>query len=247
MHDTFFSQLYHQNIKKFARMVPWDTSKWPDEWKTTYYKMYPRLPKVDLIDDEIKFDLFEAIKKRSSKREMSGEKIGKKDISILMKYSCGNTSKREDVPDTWRRAQPSGGGRYPIEMYGILIKPGEDLKPGIFHYNVKNHQLEMLSSGELEKKELDKIASYEFIGNSALILLMTAVFSRTQNKYGDRGYRFILQESGHIGQNISLISEALGIKCCSLGGFRVSDEQIEKMLRIDGITESLVYTIALGK
>ena len=66
-------------------------------------------------------------------------------------------------------------------------------------------------------------------------------------KYGERGYRFILQESGHIAQNVYLLCEALGLKCCALGGFRISDEQIEKFLGIDGLTESIVYTLVVGK
>lgn len=247
MKDTFFSQLYHQNTKKISKMIPWDSSLWPDEWKTTYYKSYFRMPNIDLGNENISFDLFEAIQKRSSKRELRGDKISKRDLSILLKYSCGNTFKKEDESDKWHRAQPSGGGRFPIEVYGLLTRPEESLKPGLFHYNVKNHQLDMLLEKEFFKEELDNIASYEFVKDASLIIFMTAVFARSQAKYGDRGYRFILQESGHIGQNIYLICEALGLKCCSLGGFRISDEEIEKILDIDGTTESLVYTIVVGK
>jgi len=94
---------------------------------------------------------------------------------------------------------------------------------------------------------LDKIATYEFVKDASLIIFQTAVFWRTCIKYGERGYRFVLQESGHIGQNIYLVSEVLNLKCCALGGFRISDEQIEKLLDIDGITESLIYTSVIGK
>jgi SagB-type dehydrogenase family enzyme len=94
---------------------------------------------------------------------------------------------------------------------------------------------------------LRQIASYEFVEGASLLIFLTAVFWRTQNKYQERGYRFILQESGHIGQNIHLLCEALNLKCCALGGFRISDEQIEKLLNIDGVTESLVYTLVIGK
>ena len=55
----------------------------------------------------------------------------------------------------------------------------------------------------------------------------------------------ILQESGHIGQNIYLVSEALGLKCCALAGTK--DENLEKLIDIDGITESVVYALAVGK
>ena len=73
---------------------------------------------------------------------------------------------------------------------------------------------------------------------------MTAVFSRNQMKYGERGYRYVLLEAGHIGQNMYLNAAALSLKCCALGG--TIDSKLEKFLDIDGITESVVYAVAFG-
>ncbi len=245
MDEINFSQLFHQYTKRFHKSIPGDSSLWPDEWKTVYYKTYPRLPKIVLTDHSKKFDLFEAIQKRSSKREMTGGKISLDEVSLLLKYSCGIT--RRAVNGDGRRSQPSGGARYPLETYCLIVKPGKGLEPGLFHYDVKNHRLDILWKKEFTKEDLDKIASYEFVKDASLLIFLTAIFWRTQNKYGERGYRFILQESGHIGQNIYLLSEAMNLKCCALGGFRISDEQIEKLLNIDGVTESLVYTDVIGK
>ncbi len=252
MDEIKFSQLFHQYTKRFYTPIPHDSSLWPDEWKTTYHKTYPRLPKINLshTHTEREFDLFEAITKRSSKREMSGGENSLGELSALLKYSCGITSHGVTYGSRTgdsRRAQPSGGTRFPIETYCLVIKPGESLEHGLFHYNIPNHYLEKLWSREFTKKDLEQISSYEFAQNASLFIFLTAVFWRTQNKYRERGYRFILQESGHIGQNIYLLSEALNLKCCALGGFRVSDEQIEKLLDIDGVTESLVYTLVIGK
>ncbi len=244
MDEINFSQLFHQYTKRFHNLIPRDSSLWPDEWKTTYYKTYPRLPKTELFHQEREFDLFKTLKKRSSKREMRGGKINLDELSVLLKYSCGIIRKTPEGDG--RRAQPSGGARYPIETYCLIVKPGKDLEPGLFHYNVKGHFLEMLLKKEFTKEDLDKIATYEFVQDSSLIIFLTAIFWRNQIKYGQRGYRFILQESGHIGQNIYLVSGALNLKCCALGGFRISDEQIEKLLDIDGVTESLVYTAVIG-
>jgi SagB-type dehydrogenase family enzyme len=245
MDELNLSHLFHQYTKAFQRKIPRDSSLWPDEWKTTYYKTYPRLPKIALSHQEIKFDLFEAIKTRYSEREMFGAEIDADELSILLKYSCGITRHTKDGEA--RRAQPSGGARYPIETYCLIVRPGEGLEPGLFHYDVKNHQLDTLWKKEFKKEDLDLIATYEFVQDASLIFFLTAVFWRNQNKYGQRGYRFILQESGHIAQNVYLLSQALNLKCCALGGFRISDEQIEKLLDIDGVTECLVYTLVIGK
>jgi hypothetical protein len=49
------------------------------------------------------------------------------------------------------------------------------------------------------------------------------------------------------GGSQSFFHQGLGPDCCSLGGFRISDEQIEKILDIDGVMESLVYNLVIGK
>ena len=79
---------------------------------------------------------------------------------------------------------------------------------------------------------------------SYILLAITGVFDRTQVKYGERGYRYALLEAGHVGQNVYLATQALGLGCCGLAGTR--DLAIEELLGIDGVTESLLYTLVIG-
>lgn len=253
MMENNFSQLYHQYSKRIRNNIPLDSSLWPEEWKTVYYKVYPRLPKIKLLDTNPEYDLFSSIRNRASRREFSSEKISLEELSSLLKYSMGIVrEKKEGGKSAYpsgnkRRAYPSGGARYPVEMYFLIAKAGEGLKNGLFHYDIKNHQLDILADKTFSEEEMAQIATYPFVKDSACIIFLTSVFWRSQNKYGQKGYRFCLIEAGHIGQNIYLLSEALKLKCCALGGVRISDERAEKLLNIDGITESLVYALALGK
>lgn len=246
MEENNFSQIFHQYSKIIRQNIPLDDSLWPDEWKTVFYKTYPRLPKIKLLDEKHSYDLFEAIKNRRSRREFGNEKISLEELSGLLKYSVGITAALPELGVS-RRAYPSGGGRYPTEIYCLIAKAGEGLKNGLFHYDVKNHQLDVLADKTFSQEEVAKISNYPFAKDSACLIFLTATFWRTQNKYGQRGYRFCLLEAGHIGQNIYLVSEALRLKCCALGGSRIADESAEKVLNIDGITESMVYAFAIGK
>lgn len=251
-----FSQLFHQASKDLSRghpPVPPDDKDWPDEWKTTYYKAYPRLPKIDLDnlspetlakgDDPPSADFFELIKNRKSRRDFSGETMSKRELSLLLKYSCGNIGPLED--DRKRRAHPSGGARFPIEIYPVVFHGSDDLKTGLYHYNIKHHQLDVLWDRDFTENDIGELFTYPFIKKAPLVLALTAVFWRNQNKYGERGYRMVLQESGHIGQNVYLIAEALKLKCVALAGTR--DEKLEEFIDIDGVTESVVYALAIGK
>jgi len=258
-----FSKIFHESSKDLAKghpLIPADSNEWPDEWKTTYYKAYPRLPKINLDDSPPSVDFFDLIKKRRSRRNFGRTPITKQEISLLLKYSCGNTGPLES--SRHRRAQASGGARFPIEVYPIIFRPstdsasspqarsgqapgGDGLKAGLYHYNVKDHALDVLWDREFSDEDIGQIFTYPWVKDAAIGIVMTAVFWRNQNKYGERGYRYILLEAGHIGQNMYLVSEALGLKCCALGGTR--DENLEKLIDIDGLTESVVYGFAVGK
>ena len=245
-----FSSVFHQSSKNHGKghpPIPERYEDWPEEWRTTYYKASPRLPKIALEDGSPRADFFDLIKARQSRRDFTRAPITKYELSVLLKYSCGTTGKL--ASDRFRRAQASGGGRYPVEVYPIVFRSGDPsaggLKAGLYHYNVKEHALDVLWDREFSNEDIGQLFTYPWVRDAAVGIVMTAVFWRNQNKYGERGYRYILQEAGHIGQNAYLVSEALGLKCCVLGGTR--DENLEKAIDIDGTTESVVYALALGK
>ncbi|MBI4159716.1 SagB/ThcOx family dehydrogenase [Candidatus Wolfebacteria bacterium] len=237
-----FSALFHQSSKDHSKNSGAKIGGWPAEWTTTYYKTYPRLRKIKLGDAPLSGSLSELIVSRESRREFSPEPLTNADIGTLLKYSCGITGRLDD--ERYRRAHPSGGARFPIEVYPVVVR-GSDIKSGLYHYNVKDHALDVLWEREFTPDDIGNLFTYEWVKNAAVVFVMTAVFWRMQNKYGLRGYRHILLEAGHIGQNVYLVAEAMGLKCCAISGTR--DQNLEKLIDIDGVTESVVYAIAVGQ
>ncbi len=219
-----------------------DSSKWPKEWSTVYFKSYPRLPQVKLPEPKLSnFPLKKAISKRESNRNFSGKPIKLQELSNLLFYSAGITKGKGDMS---RRAYPSGGARYPSEIY-LLVYNVEKLKPGLYHYNVKNHNLELL----LDDKEDIGIAQNAFYGHfipkSSVIFIISMAPWRSQMKYGNFALKVGLIEAGHLTENIYLVSQAVKLKCCALGGFQ--EKPIHQLLDIDGVTEIAFYAIAVGR
>jgi SagB-type dehydrogenase family enzyme len=245
--DPEYSALFHQSSKdteKGHRPIAKNDALWPEEWKMVSYKSYDRLPKVPLPKTLEKGDLFQILHTRHTSRNFGNNPLTLGELSSLLEYSCGTT---EIAPDggSMRRVQPSAGHRYPIEVYPFVLRGEGDLKPGLYHYNVKEHALHVLWERAFPLEEVRKLFFQKEMAQASVIFIMTAVFHRNQMKYGERGYRYVLLEAGHIGQNFHLVSGALGLSCCALGG--TNDEALERLLDIDGIGESVVYAVAIGK
>ncbi|MDE2021767.1 MAG: SagB/ThcOx family dehydrogenase [Patescibacteria group bacterium] len=241
-----FSRLFQHSSKDLLGggtvRIPADEKEWPEEWTTVHYKEYPRFPTIPLEDAPPAADFFDLVRRRTSRRDFSRTPADKRALSTLLKYSCGITQEFGDRNP--RRAHPSGGARFPLEVYPVVFSGSNGLPQGLYHYNVRKHGLDVLWQRSFSEEDIGQLFTYEWVRDASFALVITAVFGRTQVKYGERGYRYILLEAGHIGQNLYLASGALGLKCCALGG--TFDNELEKLIDIDGNTESVVYALALG-
>ena len=226
-------------IRKLSKNI--SARYWPKEWTTIYYKGYSRFEEIllpkPLVSGNIslKTSLFE----RSSRREFSKLPITLSELSTLLYYSAGEKKDKKHVLPR-SRFYPSPGARYPLEVY--LISRKSELPRGVYHYYIKNHSLERLLS--FKKFEFRKYFNQSWIEKSGIIILITAVFKRNAIKYGDRGYRHVLVESGHMAQNFYLLSSALNLYCCGIGGY--VDDELNKLIDVDGVEESVVYVLAIG-
>lgn len=232
---TTISELFHDKTK-IKKQVPPEVHKYPEEWIKTYYKGYSRLDFVTLPKPNLSSKLAykKVISNRRSIRNKNNSKIGLKQLNSLLYFSAGKIN--DD-----RRFYPSAGARYPLEVY--LISLNTDLEKGLYHYYVRNHGLEKLATFNTFKSS--KYFIQDWLKNSSCLIIISAVFKRTINKYNDRGYRHILMEAGHLGQNFYLNSSALNLSCCSVVGFY--DNRLNHLLDIDGLDESVLYTLAIGK
>jgi SagB-type dehydrogenase family enzyme len=152
-----------------------------------------------------------------------------------------------DVPGLGRAAiktSPSGGCLHPIEAY-VLVQRVNGLKSGIYHYDAARHELEWLRKG-ISRRALEKsLGSQWWFTRGAFLVLMTAVFGRTQWKYDfARSYRVVLAEAGHLCQTFCLTATWLGLApFCSMA---LADTMWEEWLGIDGVRESIIYLAGAG-
>jgi SagB-type dehydrogenase family enzyme len=141
------------------------------------------------------------------------------------------------------RTVPSAGGLYPLEVY-VLARKVTGLQDAIYHYSVRRHSIELLRDGSWFGELDDAMLAAPFIRNANLIFFLSAVFGRTQKKYGPRGYRYILLEAGHLAQNLCLAAAEQKLGSLCIGGYL--DARLTRFLDLDASSEAVVYSVALG-
>jgi SagB-type dehydrogenase family enzyme len=142
-----------------------------------------------------------------------------------------------------RRSVPSAGGLFPLELYAFARRV-DGVTDGLYHYDVLGHSLQQLSCGDLIPSLEPSLYTYPFVCDANVILMLAAVFKRNQEKYGPRGYRYILIEAGHSGQNVCLRAAELGLSTLCMGGF--VDSQLIRVLGLHPKREGVIYSVAIG-
>lgn len=241
MKKKYLALDYHKNSQKL------DTISYFD--KRMQYKIYPSAKSINLENycGDIEFKEREFIKillSRKSVRTWTDDGINLEKLSKLLRYSFGMRS--NDFKNMGFRTYASAGGRYPIEVY-VLILNSDDIEKGIYHYNVYNNSLEFIKKGDFRKEIYKLYNNQPFDINCSFVLFFSMVFERTMEKYGDRGYRFILLDAGHMSQNLYLVSEFLGLGIVEIGASKVSDEMIDKLIGLDSDIENIFLAFFSGK
>ncbi|MHC4293426.1 MAG: SagB/ThcOx family dehydrogenase [Planctomycetota bacterium] len=206
------------------------------------YKEYRNSEKTKLPTPKIeqKMSLDETLKKRRSVRHFSSKPLSLQEVSYLLWASTG--TQRIEAGYEFRTA-PSAGALYPIETY-IISNNVTDLQNGLYHYDIKNHQLEKLKLEELSERLVTAALGQHFCKTAPVVFLWTAIFQRSKFKYHQRAYRYIYLDAGHIAENLALASVSLGLGSCQIGAFL--DDPVNEILEIDGVAESILYLSTVG-
>ena len=217
----------------------------PIHWASPQFKDYPRLAKLRLPKPQSHFgiDLCNCIQSRRSPADLKFSVLTKTVLSTLLAASSGLSS-RPLWKSKYLRVHPSAGAKYPLEVYAIVLSSNE-IPQGIYHYGVKEHSLHVLLQEDVREQFLRAVGGDSRIARASCLIVVTAVPGRTIEKYGERGFRYILLEAGHLGQNFALSATALNLACLNVGGF--VDLQIAEILDLDIELEPPLYLLALGK
>lgn len=191
----------------------------------------------------LKNDLLALIRDRKSERVYTGQTISLTQLSFLLWATQGVKELRGKSYATLRTV-PSGGARHPFETY-LAVRLVDGLKPGIYHYLPMEHALEFLSApDDLDTLIGDSLSEQKWAAKASVVFYWTMVAYRAEWRYGIYAHRVALIDAGHLGQNLYLAAEGVGLGCCGIAAF--DHEICCRMFEIDGKDEYAVYTMPVG-
>jgi SagB-type dehydrogenase family enzyme len=185
-----------------------------------------KLPGPEFTDRSVE----ECIELRRSVRSYQDKALTLKQISNILWSAQGLTDDRYGF-----RAAPSAGATYPLVVF--VAK-----KDGLFRYIPESHGLKSEASKDIRKDIANAALGQTFINDAGMVIIITAIYERTTQRYGERGNRYVHIEAGHCAQNIHLEAVALGLGSVPVGAF--NDEKLSKLLKLE--REKPLYIIPVG-
>lgn len=183
------------------------------------------------------------INMRESIRNYDNIRISLPELSYLLWCTQGVKEIISEVATL--RTVPSAGARHALETL-LLVNKVEELTPGLYHYLSLEHKLEVLKKDNSIADEIVKASfSQDFIKHSAVTFIWVAAIYRMKWRYGERAYRYIFLDAGHVAQNLYLSAEAINCGVCAIAAF--SDDELNYVLGIDGKEEFVIYMATVGK
>lgn len=198
------------------------------------------------------FSLPKLIASRHSRRSFGNKPITHQEISFLLWSAYGlvegyatdrNTliSGSKTTP-TETRSVPSAWSLYPYKIYLMSINITA-IPRGIYLFNCLDGNLYKVGEVILPVQKYFHTPSTQ-IDQAGAIFFMASQSDIVNYCSGERGYRYLLIEAGHIAQNLLLASTALKLGSIPLGGF--DDLALNSLLKLEKPKDSCIYSVVVG-
>lgn len=229
----------HQQTRN-TRLGPVGRNWWPQRQRSRRAKEYPGRERIGLTAPAAPNgrSLGRVLRDFRSADGFANEPLDLPTLSRILHFTNGVTG------PPMLRAAPSAGALYAGEIY-LLAERIEGLEPGVYYYLPPAHALVPIRKGRWVETVREALERPGEVGKAPAILLLTNVFARYGRRYANRGYRYALIDTGHIGENLRLTARSAGL--IESAPLRFHDGRLNQLLGIDGRGEAVCAVHALGR
>lgn len=179
----------------------------------------------------------QALLERRSVRVYKDDPLTLTEVSQLLWAAQGITD-----PGKGFRTAPSAGALYPLEVY-VVINNTEGVTKGVYKYKPPEHELVRIRNGNVRDELAVAALGQTWVGEGAIVIVFSAVYGRTTQKYGDSGIRYVHMEAGHAAQNVYLQAVSLNLGTVVVGAFK--NDELRKILNMSD-EEHPLYIMPVG-
>jgi SagB-type dehydrogenase family enzyme len=189
--------------------------------------------------DEHLLKLESMILKRRSTRAYSGANLMLDDLKAILDF----TYQPEHYLSQGLDRTPDYFDLNLIETF-VAVSGVDGLDEGCYYYAPKAEELRQIRFKNF-RRELHFLCLKQDLGRDAAALIFhTADLTKAIERYGDRAYRYLHMDAGHLGQRLNLSAVRLGVGVCGIAGF--FDNQVNEVLGIPP-DEAVLYITTLGR
>ena len=187
-------------------------------------------------------DFVTLVQQRTSVRDYAAAPLSLDQLAYLLWATQG--VKEVQGACVTLRTVPSAGARHAFETV-LLVNHVEGLAPGLHQYLAIEHRLAKLSTEpELDKGLALACFGQDMVRHSAVTFFWVAIPYRMTWRYGQRGYRYLHLDAGHVAQNLYLAAESLGAGACGIAAF--DDDKLNDLLGLNGEDAYAIYVATVG-
>jgi SagB-type dehydrogenase family enzyme len=185
----------------------------------------------------------EAIEQRRSIRDYSSAPLDLDELSYLL--WCTQGVQEVTGGSLTMRTVPSAGARHALETF-LCVNDVTGVRPGLYRFLALDHALvEENADPGFADRLVDACLGQQFVKSCAVTFVWVADVYRMTYRYGERGYRYLHLDAGHVCQNLYLAAEAIGCGVCAIAAF--DDDDVNRVLGLDGETRFAIYLGTVGK
>ncbi|WP_008310298.1 SagB/ThcOx family dehydrogenase [Leptolyngbya sp. PCC 6406] len=205
---------------------------------------FPFCLKVSTVTDPILWDdqlrgLETTLLGRRSTREFSGGTLTLDELSTVLDF----TYQPQHYVDQGCDSDPDYFDLGLIQTF-VAVSGVEGLDAGCYYYAPHSQELRQIRFKNF-RRELHYLCLGQDLGrDAAAVIFHTADLKQAVATYGDRVYRYLHLDAGHLGQRLNLAAIRLGLGVSGIGGF--FDDQVNEVLGIPA-DEAALYITALGQ
>ncbi|MFM6057120.1 MAG: SagB/ThcOx family dehydrogenase [Microcystis aeruginosa] len=214
----------------------------PSNWEDKYN--FPFCLKVSVTSRPVNWgedliDLESTMLKRRSTRAYSGASLSLDELRALLHF----TYQPQDYANQNLDPNPDYFDLDLLETF-IAVSAVTGLEEGCYYYAPKAQELRQIRFKNF-RQELHYLCLGQDLGrDAAAVVFHTADLSKAVAKYGDRVYRYLHADAGHLGQRLNLAAIHLELGVRGIGGF--FDDQVNEVLGIPS-DEAVIYITTLGR